>query len=95
MVDRQLLLRKLAALDEYLAQLRELRDVSVDQYRADWRTQRAVDRTLPLAIETCAGVANHVIADRTPAHERKGSVRLSRTDPLAEPPNRMPQPQSR
>lgn len=64
MVDRQLLLRKLAALDEYLAQLRELRDVTVDQYRADWRTQRAVERTLQLAIEACANVANHMIADR-------------------------------
>lgn len=70
MVDRELLLRKLAALDEYLAQLGELRDLTADQYRADWRTQRAAERTLQLAIEVCADVANHVIADRrlrTPA----------------------------
>lgn len=64
MVDRQLLLRKLASLDEYLAQLGELREITADQYRADWRTQRAVERTLQLAIEVCADVANHVIADR-------------------------------
>jgi uncharacterized protein YutE (UPF0331/DUF86 family) len=69
-VDRDLLLRKLAALDEYLAQLGELRHVTTDRYRDDWRTQRAVERTLQLAIEVCADVANHVIADRrlrTPA----------------------------
>lgn len=64
MVDRDLLLRKLAALDEYLNQLRDLRDVTGEEYGGDWRTQRAVERTLQLAIEVCADVANHVIADR-------------------------------
>lgn len=70
MVDRDLLLRKLAQLDQYVAQLRELAGVTPDLYRHDWRTQRAVERTLQLAIEACADVANHVIADRglrTPA----------------------------
>lgn len=64
MVDRDLVLRKLAELDEYLGQISEYRDVGLDAYRRDWKTQRIVERTLQIAIETCVDVATHVIADR-------------------------------
>ena len=64
MVDRDLLLRKLATLDEYLAQISEYRSVTVDEYRRDWKTQRIIERTLQIAIEACVDVAAHVIADR-------------------------------
>lgn len=64
MVDRDLVLRKLAALDEYAGQLEEYRALTVEQYRADWKAQRIVERTLQMAIEACADVANHLIADR-------------------------------
>jgi uncharacterized protein YutE (UPF0331/DUF86 family) len=63
-VDRDLVLRKLAELDEYLGQISEYRDVGLDAYRRDWKTQRIVERTLQIAIETCVDVATHVIADR-------------------------------
>jgi uncharacterized protein YutE (UPF0331/DUF86 family) len=63
-VDRELLLRKLADLDQYLAQVSEFRDTSVEEYRRDWKVQRIVERTLQMAIEVCVDVANHVIADR-------------------------------
>jgi uncharacterized protein YutE (UPF0331/DUF86 family) len=33
-------------------------------YRQDWKTQRIVERTLHLAIDTCMDVADHVVADR-------------------------------
>jgi uncharacterized protein YutE (UPF0331/DUF86 family) len=64
MVDRDLLLRKLADLDLYLDQVSEYRGISVEQYQADWKIQRIVERTLQMAIEVCVDVANHVIADR-------------------------------
>ena len=64
MVDRDLVLRKLADLDQYLAQVSEYRDITVQQYRGDWKTQRIVERTLQMAIEVCLDIANHVIADR-------------------------------
>ena len=64
MVDRDLLLRKLADLEQYVAQASEYRALEVEQYRRDWRTQRIVDRTLQIAIETCADIASHVISDR-------------------------------
>jgi hypothetical protein len=48
-VDRDLVLRKLADLDTYARQLGEFRGLSAEEYRADWKVQRIVDRTLQLA----------------------------------------------
>ena len=64
MVDRDLLRRKLAELAEYVTQASEYRDLTVERYRADWKTQRIVERTLQMAIEACLDVASHVLADR-------------------------------
>jgi uncharacterized protein YutE (UPF0331/DUF86 family) len=64
MVDRDLVLRRLTLLDTYLDQLAPYRTIDVDAYRADWKTQRIVERTLHLAIETCMDVADHLVADR-------------------------------
>jgi uncharacterized protein YutE (UPF0331/DUF86 family) len=63
-VDRDLLRRKLAELAEYVTQVSEYRDLTAERYRADWKTQRIVERTLQMAIEVCLDVANHVLADR-------------------------------
>lgn len=65
MVDKNMVLRKLSAIDEYLKQIREFSDITVDKYGADWRTQRIVERTLQIMIETCADIANHIISDRS------------------------------
>ena len=64
MVDRDLVLRKVADLERYVDQVSEYRDITVEQYQGDWRTQRIVERTLQMAIEVCVDLANHVIADR-------------------------------
>ena len=45
-VDRELVLRKVAQLEEYLRQLDEYRQLSVESYQRDWKTQRIVERTL-------------------------------------------------
>jgi len=63
-VDRDLLLRKLADLDVYVAQVGEFGAITAEEYRRDWKTQRVVERTLQMAIEACADVASHIIADR-------------------------------
>jgi uncharacterized protein YutE (UPF0331/DUF86 family) len=63
-VDRDLVLRRLALLDTYLGQLAPYREIGVEAYSADWKTQRIVERTLHLAIETCMDVADHIVADR-------------------------------
>ena len=64
MVDRDLILRRLALLETYLGQLAPYRGIDVDAYRVDWKTQRIVERTQYLAIETCMEVADHIVADR-------------------------------
>lgn len=64
MVDRDLILRKLSDLETYLGQLASYHGLDVEGYRSDWKTQRIVERTLHLAIETCMDVADHVVADR-------------------------------
>lgn len=64
MVDKVLLLRKLAELEEYLRQIKEYANVSGEQYSKDWRIQRIVERTLQMMIETCADIAGHIISDR-------------------------------
>jgi uncharacterized protein YutE (UPF0331/DUF86 family) len=69
MVDKALVFRKLASLDEYRKQVSEYSTITVDQYRSDWKTQRIVERTLQMMIELCADIASHVISDnglRTP-----------------------------
>jgi uncharacterized protein YutE (UPF0331/DUF86 family) len=63
-VDGDLLRRKLAELAVYVTQVEEYRDLTVEIYRLDWKTQRIVDRTLQIAIEACLDVASHVLADR-------------------------------
>ena len=64
MVDRDLIRRRLALLDVYLDQLTPYRRLDIAEYERDWKTQRIVERTLHLAIETCMDVADHIVADR-------------------------------
>jgi uncharacterized protein YutE (UPF0331/DUF86 family) len=64
MVDRDLVLRRLSLLDTYLEQLASYQHVELDDYRADWKSQRIVERTLHLVIEVCMDVADHLVADR-------------------------------
>ncbi len=63
MVDRTLVLRKLAEFDEYHRQIAEYAGIDEDAYLNDWKTQRIVDRTLQIMIETCLDVGGHIIAD--------------------------------
>jgi len=64
MVDETLILRKLSEMDEYHGQVEEYSNLTVAQYSSDWRTQRIVERTLQMMIESCADIAGHIISDR-------------------------------
>ncbi|MBI5874374.1 MAG: DUF86 domain-containing protein [Deltaproteobacteria bacterium] len=64
MVDKNMVLRKLSAIDDYLQQIREFSGIAIDEYKSDWKSQRIVERTLQIMIETCADIANHLISDR-------------------------------
>jgi len=63
-VDRDLVLRKLAEVERYLGELAEYRGLDRAAYTSDWKTQRIVERTLHLAIEACMDIADHIVADR-------------------------------
>jgi uncharacterized protein YutE (UPF0331/DUF86 family) len=63
-VDRELVLRKAALLEQYVNELEDCRFVTLEAYLGDLKTQRFVERTLHLAIEACLDLAEHVIADR-------------------------------
>jgi uncharacterized protein YutE (UPF0331/DUF86 family) len=65
LVDKTLIFRKLSDLDEYLKQIEEFADISVQAYGADWKIRRIVERTLQIMLEVCADVANHIISDET------------------------------
>ena len=64
MVDKTLILRKLAELEEYLGQVKEYAGITVERYSKDWKAQRIVERSLQMMIETCADVAGHIISDK-------------------------------
>lgn len=64
MVDRDLVLRRLADVERYLGELAEYRDLDIATYTREWKTQRIVERTLHLAIEACMDIADHIVADR-------------------------------
>ena len=63
MVDKTLTLRKLAELEEYLTQVSEYSKLTIVEYEKDWKTQRIIDRTLQMMIETCLDIAGHIISD--------------------------------
>lgn len=64
MVDKALILRKLAELEEYLEQIREFSSVAIAEYEGNWKTQRIVERTLQIMIELCVDIAGHIISDK-------------------------------
>jgi len=63
-VDRELVLRKIAEVEQYLQQLADYRQIDLESYQHDWKTQRIVERTLHLTIEACMDLADHIVADR-------------------------------
>jgi uncharacterized protein YutE (UPF0331/DUF86 family) len=63
LVDKLLIGRKLAEMDDHLRQIREISTISIAAYRKDWKTQRAAERTLQILVEVGIDIANHIIAD--------------------------------
>jgi len=64
LVDKILILRKLANFDEFLNQLSEFIEITIDEYMQDWKIQRIVERTFQILIETGIDIANHIISDQ-------------------------------
>jgi uncharacterized protein YutE (UPF0331/DUF86 family) len=62
-VDRDLLAAKLAELSDRIARVRTRCPVTVDALRADRDALDLVSFNLMLAVQSCADIASHVIAD--------------------------------
>lgn len=86
-VDQDLLKRKLLSLEQYRRELDEIVSSGRESYLADWRAQRAAERTLQLAIEVCIDLAEHLIADhRLPLPDTTaGAFETLRNATLLEP----------
>ena len=63
MVDRDLVASKLGELAEYVARVRTRRTMTADDLRRDRDALDLVAFNLMLAVQVCADVASHVIAD--------------------------------
>jgi len=70
LVSKSVILRKISELELYRKQIEEFSDMTIEKYKSDWKTQRIIERTLQIMVETCADIANHIVSDsgmRTPA----------------------------
>jgi uncharacterized protein YutE (UPF0331/DUF86 family) len=86
-VDKTLVMRKIAELELYLGQVEEFSGISLEEYLGDWKIQRIVERTLQMLIETCADIANHIVADnrmRTPTGYADTFRVLAESDVISE-----------
>ena len=63
MVDRDVVASKLGELSEHLARVRNRRTATADDLRADRDALDLVAFNLMLAVQACADIASHVIAD--------------------------------
>jgi len=63
-LDEVLILRKLSDLKDLGGQLSEYRGISIQDYAADWKAQRIIERTLQMMIEACLDISNHIISGK-------------------------------
>jgi uncharacterized protein YutE (UPF0331/DUF86 family) len=61
-LEREVVLRKLASIQRALGELEKVRDLSLDQYRADLWRRKAVERFLQEALEAASDAAAHLLA---------------------------------
>jgi uncharacterized protein YutE (UPF0331/DUF86 family) len=64
LVDKNLVMRKLADLEQYLDQIREFSKATQRTHASDWKTQRVVERTLQMMIEVCADIGGHLVSEK-------------------------------
>ncbi|MFZ5651838.1 MAG: type VII toxin-antitoxin system HepT family RNase toxin [Bacillota bacterium] len=62
MLDKSVIMARLARLDEYAARLRRFEGVNLEEYTGDYDIQAIVERNLQLAIQVCMDIANYIIA---------------------------------
>jgi len=61
-LDKSVIMARLASLDRYVSRLRRFESISLEAYLSDYDTQAIVERNLQLAIQVCMDIANYIIA---------------------------------
>lgn len=62
MVEKDVITKRLIALEEYLRDLASVQEISWEVFTKDKITRRFVERTLHIAIEACLDISNHIIS---------------------------------
>ncbi len=65
MFDIELIRRKLVSLQGYLKELKQLSELSFDEYERDFTKRRAIERLIQLVIETASDINAHVVTEET------------------------------
>jgi len=63
MVNKQVLLTKIDAIEHHLARIREKRQVDVEAFLKDLDRQESILFNLQMAIQSCVDVAAHIVAE--------------------------------
>lgn len=64
MVDRDIITEKMKLLSEYISDLEENRNVSLQDFIRNKMVRRYTERTFHLAIECCLDVGSHIISSK-------------------------------
>jgi uncharacterized protein YutE (UPF0331/DUF86 family) len=63
-LDKSVIIARLARLDEYVSRLKRFENLGLEDYLNDYDLQAIVERNLQLSIQVCIDIANYVIARR-------------------------------
>ena len=63
MVNRRVLLAKLAAIEHHLARIREKRQVDIQAFLKDLDRQESILFNLQMAIQNCIDIAAHIVSE--------------------------------
>lgn len=76
MVDEDVVADRLRHINEYTADLKQMRGMSKEEYVSDMVTQRAVERTFMNLIQSCIDLAQHIRSaeDLAPSGTSKAEV---------------------
>jgi len=63
MVDKQVALRKLSKLNQYLKELKTFKDITWEEYMNDFQIQRTVERLIQLIVDVATDLNAHAVVD--------------------------------
>ena len=62
---KDLLLNRITILNENIGYLKQMQDLSLEEFLSDFRNYSTVERLLQVSIEACMDMGNHLIASNS------------------------------